>query len=113
MADIKSESVADFLRSMQAGRYSDARQSRSIARDRSQDQGTSIAWSTAELPYLTIWKNTAAAEDGYVTGLEPGTDYPFNRKVERSTGRLPSTKRSIASATSANAGSIEVSRVRC
>ena len=42
-----------------------------------------------ELPYLTIWKNTAAKEDGYVTGIEPATGYPFNRKVERKYGRVP------------------------
>ena len=40
-------------------------------------------------PLLTVWKNTAAAEDGYVTGLEPATGYPFNRKVERKFGRVP------------------------
>jgi hypothetical protein len=29
------------------------------------------------------WKNTASREDGYVTGLEPGTGFPFNRRIER------------------------------
>jgi hypothetical protein len=53
------------------------------------DRGTSITWSTKELPYLTIWKNTAAAGDGYVTGLEPATGFPFNRRVERKFGRVP------------------------
>ena len=38
---------------------------------------------------LTVWKNTAASEDGYVTGIEPATGYPFNRKVERKFGRVP------------------------
>jgi hypothetical protein len=28
-------------------------------------------------------------EDGYVTGIEPATGYPFNRKVERKYGRVP------------------------
>jgi hypothetical protein len=53
------------------------------------DRGVSLHWSTRELPYLTLWKNTAALADGYVTGLEPGTDFPYNRKVERQAGRLP------------------------
>jgi hypothetical protein len=53
------------------------------------DWGTSIRWSLKDLPYLTIWKNTAAIEDGYVTGLEPGTCFPFNRRVERQFGRVP------------------------
>ena len=50
---------------------------------------TSVEWNLSELPYLTIWKNTAAKEDGYVTGLEPATGYPFNRMVERKFGRVP------------------------
>lgn len=51
--------------------------------------GTSMTFSTQQLPYLTIWKNTAAIEDGYVTGLEPGTGFPFNRRIERQFGRVP------------------------
>jgi hypothetical protein len=51
--------------------------------------GTSVRWNLSELPYLTIWKNTAAQEDGYVTGIEPATGYPFNRKIERKYGRVP------------------------
>jgi hypothetical protein len=35
------------------------------------DLGTSVRWNVSELPYLTIWKNTASEEDGYVTGIEP------------------------------------------
>lgn len=50
---------------------------------------TSVSWKVAELPYFTQWKNTAAVEDGYVTGLEPGTGFPFNRRVERAAGRVP------------------------
>lgn len=53
------------------------------------DRGASMTYSTEHLPYLTIWKNTAAIEDGYVTGLEPGTSFPFNRRVERQFGRVP------------------------
>ncbi|MCH2516274.1 MAG: DUF4432 family protein, partial [Dehalococcoidia bacterium] len=34
------------------------------------DQATSISWNVSELPYLTVWKNTAAKETGYLTGLE-------------------------------------------
>ena len=56
------------------------------------DRAASITWSTKQLPYLTIWKNTAAVDDGYVTGIEPGTGYPFNRRVERHYGRVPKLK---------------------
>ena len=50
--------------------------------------GCSLRWSTKQLPYLTIWKNTTTLADGYVTGLEPGTCFPYNRSVERSAGRV-------------------------
>ncbi len=60
-----------------------------LLRNAAGDRGASIRWSTRELPSLTIWKNTAPVADGYVTGLEPGTGFPFNRKVERQAGRLP------------------------
>jgi hypothetical protein len=53
------------------------------------DLGTSVRWNVSELPYLTIWKNTASKEDGYVTGIEPATGYPFNRRIERKYGRVP------------------------
>jgi hypothetical protein len=41
------------------------------------------------LPYLTQWKNTNAVGEGYVTGIEPGTSFPHNRRVERQHGRVP------------------------
>lgn len=52
-------------------------------------RATSIAYDTKQLPYFTVWKNTTAKADGYVTGLEPGTCFPFNRNVERKFGRVP------------------------
>src|SRR4051812_26893645 len=60
-----------------------------LLRNAAKDRGASITWSSRELPYLTIWKNTTATADGYVTGLEPGTGFPYNRKVERQAGRVP------------------------
>lgn len=53
------------------------------------NQGVSVTWQTSQLPYFTLWKNTAADADGYVTGLEPGTGFPFNRNIERKFGRVP------------------------
>lgn len=52
-------------------------------------KGASMSYAVKELPYLTLWKNTSAEADGYVTGLEPGTNYPNNRRVERKAGRVP------------------------
>ena len=53
------------------------------------DLATTVSYRVDQLPYFTLWKNTTSRKDGYVTGLEPGTGYPFNRKVERSFGRVP------------------------
>lgn len=57
--------------------------------NKTQDLATSVRWNLNELPHLTVWKNTASREDGYVTGIEPATGYPFNRLVERKYGRVP------------------------
>jgi len=47
-----------------------------------------VRYSVEQLPAFTIWRNTAAEADGYVTGLEPGTDYPNQRAFERQKGRV-------------------------
>lgn len=56
------------------------------------ERAISMQFSTAELPYVTLWKNTNALEEGYVTGLEPGTGFPYNRRIERKFGRVPKLK---------------------
>ena len=64
------------------------------------NRGVSMNWLLEDLPYLTQWKNTVAKSDGYVTGLEPGTSFPHNRKWERAKGRVsklaPGQSRSFA-----------------
>jgi hypothetical protein len=35
-----------------------------------------------------LWKNTAADEDGYVTGIEPATNLPNARSFEGERGRV-------------------------
>ena len=52
-------------------------------------QGVAMHYDTSTLPAFTLWKNTDTLSDGYVTGLEPGTGFPFNRAVERANKRLP------------------------
>jgi len=44
--------------------------------------------NTKQLPCFTLWKNTGAAADGYVTGLEPGTNFPNPRTYEGRQGRV-------------------------
>ncbi len=53
------------------------------------DKAVSMGYSIEELPFFTLWKNPVAYEDGYVTGLEPGTGFPRNRSIERKFGRVP------------------------
>ena len=50
--------------------------------------GTLIGYDTKSLPCFTLWKNLVASEDGYVTGLEPGTNYPDERTTEAQHGRV-------------------------
>lgn len=52
------------------------------------DRGLALRFGRQELPCFTVWKNTAAVEDGYVTGLEPATNYPNFKAFERQQGRV-------------------------
>ena len=45
-------------------------------------------YGTEELPCFTLWKNTAALEDDFVTGLEPATNYPNFKSFERQQRRV-------------------------
>lgn len=60
-----------------------------MLRNRAGSRGASMAFSIEQLPCFTLWKNTIAEVDGYVTGLEPGTNYPFPRPIERRMKRVP------------------------
>lgn len=70
----------------------DAGTSLALLHDKAKKRGAVIKYNVNQLPYLTIWKNTTALEDGYVTGIEPATGFPFNRKVERKFDRVPKLK---------------------
>jgi hypothetical protein len=56
------------------------------------NRGVTMSWRLDQLPYVTLWKNTTALEEGYVTGIEPGTGFPMNRRIERHFGRVPKLK---------------------
>jgi hypothetical protein len=60
-----------------------------MLRNRAGDRAASMAYPVGDLPCFTLWKYTAAEADGYVTGLEPGTGFPSNRRIERKHGRVP------------------------
>lgn len=56
------------------------------------DQGMVMTFMPNQLKGLSLWKNTSALKDGYVTGIEPGTSHPNNRSVERKNGNVPVLK---------------------
>lgn len=51
-------------------------------------QGVSLVYTKRQLPCFSLWKNTTAEGDGYVTGLEPGTNFPNPRSYEGENGRV-------------------------
>lgn len=57
-----------------------------IAPDRT--RAAAIRFSTRQLPCFTLWKNETSLLDGYVTGLEPGTNYPNPYGFEKARGRV-------------------------
>ncbi|MEZ3498384.1 aldose 1-epimerase family protein [Pantoea sp. KPR_PJ] len=52
------------------------------------EKGAAIAFDTRQLPLLTLWKNTDTLKQGYVTGIEPGTNYAYPVTVEKEQGRV-------------------------
>jgi hypothetical protein len=54
----------------------------------SSDKGFVVRWNRHELPCFTLWRNSAAVEAGYVTGLEPATNFPNFKSFERQHGRV-------------------------
>ena len=47
-----------------------------------------LRFRTAQLPCFTLWKSTRGLREGYVTGLEPATNYPNPRPFEAARGRV-------------------------
>lgn len=50
--------------------------------------GVQLSYNVRQLPCFSLWRNLVAGEDGYVTGLEPGTNYPNPRSWETKQGRV-------------------------
>jgi len=53
------------------------------------DRGVAVGFNVKQLPVLTVWKNTDTEKQGYVTGIEPGTSYAYNRRYQRDLGLVP------------------------
>lgn len=52
------------------------------------DFAMTLGFSVKEFPYFCQWKAQHAAEDGYVTGLEPCINFPNTRSFEKKNGRI-------------------------
>lgn len=48
-----------------------------------QTNAVSIRHNTSQLPFFSLWKNTVGTSDGYVTGLEPATNFPNPHSFEK------------------------------
>ena len=59
-----------------------------MLRDPGGDRAVVLRFRRDQLPCFTLWKNTAGLRDGYVTGLEPATNYPNPRPFEKARGRV-------------------------
>ncbi len=60
-----------------------------MLRNRAGDKGVALRFRVDQLPCFTLWKSTQGLREGYVTGLEPGVNYPNPQEFERARGRVP------------------------
>lgn len=65
-----------------------ANESLVLLRNGAGDLGLSVHFDRERLPCLSVWKCTQAEADGYVTGLEPATNYPNFKSFERQQRRV-------------------------
>lgn len=54
-----------------------------MLRNRAGDKAVALRYGVDGLPWLTLWKNTGGLRDGYVTGLEPGVNFPNRGRSRR------------------------------
>ncbi|MGI6354398.1 MAG: aldose 1-epimerase family protein [Lentisphaerae bacterium] len=60
----------------------------SMIRNRRGTRGVTMRWNKKQLPCFCQWKHTAGPSEGYVTGMEPATNYPNLKTFERERGRV-------------------------
>jgi hypothetical protein len=56
------------------------------------DEAIGLRFNRHTLPCFTVWRNSSAEADGYVVGIEPGTNYPNPRTFEQQHGRVVTLK---------------------
>ncbi len=59
-----------------------------MLRARDGGKGVVLRFDRNQLPAFTLWKNTGGLKSGYVTGLEPGTNYPNPKPFEKDRQRV-------------------------
>ena len=66
----------------------DANETTAMLRSADGTKGLGVRFNTSGLPRFIVWKCTGAESDGYVTGLEPATNFPNTRSFEEQEGRV-------------------------
>ncbi len=61
-----------------------------LLRSASGTSGLTVTFDRSQLPLFVCWKCTQPEADGYVTGLEPATNFPNFKGYEREQGRVVS-----------------------
>ncbi|MET1067649.1 MAG: aldose 1-epimerase family protein [Pseudomonas prosekii] len=70
--------------------YADAKgDTLTVLHNKAGSLGVSVGFNTQQLPVFSLWKNTDTQGQGYVTGLEPGTSFSYNRRYQRPLGLVP------------------------
>ena len=62
--------------------------SRALLKKADGSSAVQLTFNIRELPCFTLWRNFVAEGDGYVTGIEPGTNFPNPRSAEEKAGRV-------------------------
>jgi len=63
-------------------------QTQAVLRNATGNRGVCYKFNKNQLPCFTLWKNSQAKADGYVTGLEPGINFPNTKSFEKQKGRV-------------------------
>jgi hypothetical protein len=62
--------------------------SQALLKNAAADRGVSVHFQPRQLSCFSLWKNETSTNDGYVTGIEPGTNFPNPRSFEAEQGRV-------------------------
>jgi hypothetical protein len=66
-----------------------SRETAVLLKNKEGNLGSTLQFSLKQMPSFSLWKNTSTMQNGYVTGLEPATNYPNPKPFERRNGRVP------------------------